>query len=82
MKHISQCMNLKHSFVSPQIHDASDSNEEKTRIYRALGSGKTDALTTKCLDLVFSVSYCLQGKLLGGGGEGALCIYLEKKIAV
>ncbi len=39
-----------------QLHDASDSNEEKVRILRSLGSGKTEALTNRCLDLVFSVS--------------------------
>ena len=39
-----------------QLHDSTDSNEEQVRIYRALGAGKTEALSKKCLEFAISVS--------------------------
>jgi len=35
-------------------------NEEKVRIYRSLGSGKTEKLTTRCLEFAISVSQLTQ----------------------
>ena len=43
-------------FFLPQLHDATDSNEEKVRIYRCLGRGKTEELTSRCLEFSLSVS--------------------------
>ena len=39
-----------------QLHDATDSNEERVRIYRCLGQGKTEELTSRCLEFSLSVS--------------------------
>jgi puromycin-sensitive aminopeptidase len=37
-----------------KLHDSTDSNEEQVRIYRALGAGKTEALSKKCLEFAIS----------------------------
>lgn len=37
-----------------KLHDASDSNEERVRIYRCLGQGKTEELISRCLEFSFS----------------------------
>ena len=42
---------------SSQLHDATDLNEERVRIYRSLGGGKTDQLTTRCLEFSLSVNH-------------------------
>ena len=39
-----------------QLHDATDSNEEKVRIYHSLGSNKSEKLIQRCLDFALSVS--------------------------
>lgn len=37
-----------------KLHDATDSNEERVRIYHSLGNGNTDELTSRCME--FSLS--------------------------
>ena len=39
-----------------QLHDGTDSSEERVRIYHSLGYGTTDVLTYSCLDFSLSVS--------------------------
>ena len=47
--------NAHHSLFI-QMHDRTDSNEEKVRIYHCLGKGNSDALTRKALDFCLCVS--------------------------
>ena len=39
-----------------QLHDMTDSSEERVRIYHSLGYGRTDELTYSCLEFSLSVS--------------------------